>query len=78
MNNHNASLHFNEDFLFVTEEPLKDSLIILVEDRTNKDPQLLGHIVILVSAIEKQLDEHHGASSPIFIFIIAHIAIPQF
>ena len=69
MNNHNASLHFNEDLLFVTLEPLKDSMIILVEDGTNKDPQLLGHIVIPVSVIEKRLDEHHEASLPIFIFI---------
>ena len=64
-----VSLHFNKDLLFVTREPLEDSLILLVEDSTNKDPQLLGHIVILVSAIEKQLDEHHVASSSIFIFI---------
>ena len=63
------SLHFNKDLLFVAREPLEDSLILLVEDSTNKDPQLLGHIVILVSAIEKQLDEHHVASSSIFIFI---------
>ena len=69
MDNHNASLHFNEDLLFVTLEPLKDSMIILVEDGTNKDPQLLGHIVIPVSVIEKRLDEHHEASLPIFIFI---------
>ena len=64
-----VSLHFNKDLLFVAREPLEDSLILLVEDSTNKDPQLLGHIVILVSAIEKQLDEHHVASSSIFIFI---------
>ena len=69
MNNQSASLHFNEDLLFVAEEPLEDSLIILVKDSTNKDPQLLNHIVIPVSAIEKQLDERHVASSLIFIFI---------
>ena len=38
MNNQSASLHFNEDLLFVAREPLEDSLIILVKDSTNKDP----------------------------------------
>ena len=69
MNNQSASLHFKKDLLFVAEEPLEDSLIILVKDSTNKDPQLLNHIVIPVSAIEKWLDERHVASSLIFIFI---------
>ena len=62
MNNHSASLHFNEDLLFVAGEPLEDSLVILVEDRTNIEPHLLGHIVIPVSAIEQRLDERHVAS----------------
>nr|POE72545.1 protein quirky [Quercus suber] len=68
MNNHSALLHFNEDLLFVAGEPLED-LLNLVEDSTNKDSQLLGHIVILVSTIKKRLDERHVASSPIFIFV---------
>ncbi|GAB4845521.1 hypothetical protein Ancab_038926 [Ancistrocladus abbreviatus] len=62
LNNHSASIHWNEDFVFVASEPLEDQLIILVEDRTVKDPILLGHAVIPVSAIEQRLDERHVAS----------------
>lgn len=62
MNNHCASFHWNEDLIFVAGEPLEDSLILLVEDRTNKDPVLLGHIVIPVSSIEQRIDERYVAS----------------
>ncbi|CAL1397189.1 unnamed protein product [Linum trigynum] len=36
MNNHSASFQWNEDIIFVTGEPLEDSLVLLVEDRTKK------------------------------------------
>ncbi|KAL5544391.1 hypothetical protein UlMin_008175 [Ulmus minor] len=62
MSNSCASFHWNEDLLFVAGEPLEDSLILLVEDRTNKDPVLLGHIIVPVSAIEQRFDERHVAT----------------
>ncbi|XP_008239837.1 PREDICTED: protein QUIRKY [Prunus mume] len=62
MNNHSASFHWNEDLIFVAGEPLEDSLILLVEDRTNKDAALLGHVVIPVSSIEQRIDERYVAS----------------
>ncbi|OIT33423.1 PREDICTED: protein QUIRKY [Nicotiana attenuata] len=57
MNHHSSAFHWNEDLIFVAGEPLEDSLILLVEDRTTKDPVLLGHIIIPVSSIEQRLDE---------------------
>ncbi|GMH21950.1 hypothetical protein Nepgr_023793 [Nepenthes gracilis] len=62
MNNHSASIHWNEDLVFVAGEPLEDQLILLVEDRTVRDPMLLGHAVIPVASIEQRLDERHVAS----------------
>nr|GMC52660.1 protein QUIRKY [Ipomoea batatas] len=57
MNNHSSAFHWNEDLIFVAGEPLEDSLILLVEDRTGKDPMLLGHIIINVGSVEQRLDE---------------------
>ncbi|PON31801.1 C2 domain containing protein, partial [Parasponia andersonii] len=62
MNNHSASFHWSEDLIFVAGEPLEDSLILLVEDRTNKDAVLLGHLVVPVASIEQRFDERHVAS----------------
>ncbi|GMY15678.1 protein QUIRKY isoform X1 [Fagus crenata] len=62
MNNHSASLLFNEDLIFVAGEPLEDSLVLLIEDRTTKEPALLGHILVPVSSIEQRTDERHVAS----------------
>ncbi|CAI9281389.1 unnamed protein product [Lactuca saligna] len=62
MNNHTASFHWNEDLVFVAGEPLEDSLILLLEDRTGNDPVLLGHVLIPVAAIEQRIDERHVAS----------------
>lgn len=62
MTNHTTSFHWNEDLIFVAGEPLEDSLIMLVEDRTSKEPVVLGHIVIPVSSIEQRIDERHVAS----------------
>lgn len=62
MNNHSASFHWNEDLLFVAGEPLEDSLVLLVEDRTNKEAVLLGHIIVPVSSIDQRHDERYVAS----------------
>lgn len=62
MNTHSAAVHWNEDLILVAGEPLEDQLILLVEDRTGKDPMLLGHAVIPVAAIEQRLDERHVPS----------------
>ncbi|KAK6924965.1 Phosphoribosyltransferase C-terminal [Dillenia turbinata] len=59
MNNHTASFHWHEDLVFVACEPLEDQLILLVEDRTGRDPVLLGHVAIPVGTIEERLDERH-------------------
>ncbi|XP_022768245.1 protein QUIRKY-like [Durio zibethinus] len=62
MNNHSISVHWNEDLILVAGEPLEDSLILLVEDRTNRDAILLGHVMIPLISIEQRIDEHHVAS----------------
>ena len=62
MNHHSASFHWNEDLIFVAGEPLEEALILIVEDRTNKDVVLLGHIVIPVSSIEQRIDERYVAA----------------
>ncbi|OMO90811.1 C2 calcium-dependent membrane targeting [Corchorus capsularis] len=62
MNNHSMSVHWNEDLIFVAGEPLEDSLILLVEDRTNKEASLLGLVMIPLVSIEQRIDERHVAS----------------
>lgn len=62
MNNHSASFHWNEDLIFVAGEPLEDSLILLVENRTNKEGMPLGHIMVPLNSIEQRIDERHVAS----------------
>ncbi|CAK9312047.1 unnamed protein product [Citrullus colocynthis] len=62
MNNHSASFHWNEDLVFVACEPLEDSLILLVEDRTSKEAVLLGHVMIPVDTIEQRFDERYVAA----------------
>nr|XP_043614322.1 LOW QUALITY PROTEIN: protein QUIRKY [Erigeron canadensis] len=62
MNNHTASFYWHEDLVFVAGEPLEDSLILLLEDRTGPDPVLLGHVLIPVAAIEQRIDERHVAA----------------
>ncbi|KAG6584262.1 Protein QUIRKY, partial [Cucurbita argyrosperma subsp. sororia] len=62
MNNHSASFHWNEDLVFVAGEPLEDSLIILVEDRTSKEVVLLGHVMIPVDTVEQRFDERYVAA----------------
>ncbi|KAK7292241.1 hypothetical protein RIF29_08018 [Crotalaria pallida] len=59
MNHHSLSFHWNEDLLFVAGEPLEDSIVLLVEDRTGKEPVLIGHMVIPLGSIEQRIDERH-------------------
>ncbi|XP_027919498.1 protein QUIRKY [Vigna unguiculata] len=62
MNHRSLSFHWNEDLLFVAGEPLEDSVILLIEDRTSKEVALLGHIVVPLSSIEQRIDERHVAA----------------
>ncbi|KAK0587223.1 hypothetical protein LWI29_019413 [Acer saccharum] len=62
MNNHSSKFHWNEDLIFVAGEPFEDPLILSVEDRTNREVILLGHVMITVSSIEQRIDERHVAS----------------
>lgn len=59
-NSHSTtSFYWHEDLVFVAGEPLEDNLILLVEDRTGKDPVLLGHVMVPVASIEQRIDERH-------------------
>ncbi|KAK3024001.1 hypothetical protein RJ639_045021 [Escallonia herrerae] len=62
MNHHSSTFYWHEDLVFVAGEPLEDSLILLVEDRTVKEPVLLGHVVIPLASIEQRVDERHVAA----------------
>lgn len=62
MSHHTSAFHWNEDLIFVAGEPLEDNLILLVEDRTGKDPVLLGHVLVPVGSIEQRVDERHVAA----------------
>lgn len=59
MNHHSMSFYWHEDLLFVAGEPLEDSMVLLVEDRTTKEAALLGHVVIPLSSMEQRIDERH-------------------
>ncbi|KAK9748018.1 hypothetical protein RND81_02G030100 [Saponaria officinalis] len=62
MNIHSASVIWSEDMILVVGEPLEDQLIVLVEDRTVKEPMLLGHVVVPVAAIDQRVDDRHVGS----------------
>ncbi|EMS66438.1 hypothetical protein TRIUR3_25394 [Triticum urartu] len=50
--------------MFVASEPLDDTLVLLVEDRSMiKEPALLGHATIPVSSVEQRLDERQIVAS---------------
>uniref|UniRef100_A0A7N0VLH9 C2 domain-containing protein n=1 Tax=Kalanchoe fedtschenkoi TaxID=63787 RepID=A0A7N0VLH9_KALFE len=57
MSSSTTSFFWNEDLVFVAGEPLEDSLILLVEDRTCKEPMHLGHLIIPVASIDQRIDE---------------------
>ncbi|GJN36739.1 hypothetical protein PR202_gb25632 [Eleusine coracana subsp. coracana] len=53
----NSTYTWFEDLLFVASEPLDETLIILIEDRSkNPQPVLLGYTTIPVISIEERLD----------------------
>ncbi|KAJ6303542.1 hypothetical protein OIU77_017426, partial [Salix suchowensis] len=62
MSSHITSFRWIDDLIFVACEPLEESLILLVEDRTSKEAVLLGHTIIPVSSIDQRYDERHVAS----------------
>ncbi|KAF6159949.1 hypothetical protein GIB67_033033 [Kingdonia uniflora] len=62
MNNHSSSFLWNEDLVFVADEPLKAQLYLFVEDCSSKDVMLLGHVVVQLNSIEQRFDERHVAS----------------
>lgn len=55
-----------EDLMFVVSEPLDDQLIVLVEDRSAKDPILLGHTTVPVASVDQRLDERQLVPSKWF------------
>ncbi|KAL6583938.1 hypothetical protein OROMI_003227 [Orobanche minor] len=59
MSQHTSAFQWKEDLIFVAGEPLEDSLIVLLEDRTGKDPAVIGHVSVPVGSIEQRLDESH-------------------
>jgi hypothetical protein len=55
---------WSEDLMFVAAEPLDDTLVVLVEDRSMiKEPALLGHAAVPVSSVEQRLDERQIVAS---------------
>ncbi|XP_062213917.1 protein QUIRKY-like [Phragmites australis] len=59
-----SAFAWSEDLMFVASEPLDDSLIVFVEDRSMiKEPALLGHTTIPVSSVEQRLDERQIVAS---------------
>ncbi|KAF3777691.1 QUIRKY protein [Nymphaea thermarum] len=52
-----SSILWREDLMLVAGEPLEDSIILLVEDRSSKEASLLGHISIPLTTIEQRIDE---------------------
>ncbi|XP_020593961.1 protein QUIRKY [Phalaenopsis equestris] len=58
ISNCNAStFSWLEDLMFVVSEPLGDQLIVLVEDRSAKDPILLAHAAVPVASLDQRFDE---------------------
>ncbi|KAF8670947.1 hypothetical protein HU200_050216 [Digitaria exilis] len=59
-----SAFAWSEDLMFVASEPLDDTLLVLVEDRSMiKEPSLLGHAAIPVASIEQRLDERQIVAS---------------
>uniref|UniRef100_A0A0D9V2D2 C2 domain-containing protein n=1 Tax=Leersia perrieri TaxID=77586 RepID=A0A0D9V2D2_9ORYZ len=59
-----SAFAWEEDLMFVVSEPLDESLVVLVEDRSMiKEPALLGHTTIPVSSVEQRLHERQLVSS---------------
>uniref|UniRef100_J3L1F3 C2 domain-containing protein n=1 Tax=Oryza brachyantha TaxID=4533 RepID=J3L1F3_ORYBR len=59
-----SAFAWEEDLMFVVSEPLDESLIVLVEDRSMiKEPALLGHTTIPVNSVEQRLHERQLVAS---------------
>ncbi|KAF7104246.1 hypothetical protein CFC21_105154 [Triticum aestivum] len=59
-----SAFAWSEDLMFVASEPLDDTLVLLVEDRSMiREPALLGHATIPVSSVEQRLDERQIVAS---------------
>ncbi|KAG0490634.1 hypothetical protein HPP92_007497 [Vanilla planifolia] len=61
-----SSFSWFEDLMFVVSEPLDEQLIVLVEDRSAKEPVLLGHAAVSVVNVEQRLDERQLVPSKWF------------
>ncbi|XP_073008010.1 protein QUIRKY [Typha latifolia] len=61
-----STFSWMEDLMFVASEPLADNLIVLVEDRSIKEPALVGHAMVPVGSVEQRLDERHVVASKWF------------
>ncbi|CAO2179424.1 unnamed protein product [Urochloa humidicola] len=59
-----SAFAWSEDLMFVASEPLDDTLVVLVEDRSMvREPALLGHATIPVASVEQRLDERQIVAS---------------
>uniref|UniRef100_A0A0D3EQN2 C2 domain-containing protein n=1 Tax=Oryza barthii TaxID=65489 RepID=A0A0D3EQN2_9ORYZ len=59
-----SAFAWEEDLMFVVSEPLDESLVVLVEDRSMiKEPALLGHATIPVNSVEQRLHERQLVAS---------------
>ncbi|KAJ0971304.1 hypothetical protein J5N97_019263 [Dioscorea zingiberensis] len=66
VNSNSSSFAWLEDLMFVASEPLDDQLIVLVEDRSIKEPALLGHVAVPLGSVEQRMDERQPVSSKWF------------
>lgn len=48
---------WNEDLMFVAAEPFEEQLVLIIEERTNKDPELVGHTKVPLTMIERRVDD---------------------
>lgn len=58
-----SSFSWIEDLMFVASEPLCDQLVVLVEDRSTKEPVFLGKAAISLASVEQRLDERQAVGS---------------
>lgn len=48
---------WNEDLVFVAAEPFEEQLVLIIEERSNKEPELVGHARVPLTMIERRVDE---------------------
>ncbi|KAJ6814798.1 putative protein QUIRKY [Iris pallida] len=66
VNSSGSIFSWMEDLMFVASEPLDDQLVLLLEDRSTKEPAYVGHIVVPVNSIDQRLDERQMVASKWF------------